>query len=359
MKAACDRCLRRAWLLAALGGHLERTGSRLPDLLTLDDGELITAIGGRRRGGLERSLAHFDPTEARQQARSAGLATVCRCNPLYPHRLHALPSPPAVLYVAGGLDPFLGLMDGEPVAIVGTRRPSGYGLDMARSLARSVAAAGLAVVSGMAHGIDSAAHEGALSVDGGTVAVLPGSAERAYPASRKGLHRRIRASGCAVSELPPGSEVWRWMFPARNRLIAGLSAMTVVVEAGERSGALLTAGWTATLERPIGAVPGRITSPQAVGPHGLLKDGAHLVTSAQDVLDALYGAGARSIATHDRPDLDPELRRWLRAIADGHDTPAALARHGLPPERSLQVLSALELSGHVRREAGGRFAVMP
>jgi DNA processing protein len=359
MSTACDDCLARPWLLAALAGHLERTGSRLSELLALEDTDLLRAVGGRRRAALERQLADFDPAAARHRANQAGLEIVCRCHDVYPDGLRALPNPPAVLHVAGGLSCFLKLLRGPPVAVVGTRRPSTYGLDMGRALGRALAASGLTVLSGMAHGIDSAAHEGALAADAGTIAVLPGSAERAHPASRRSLHRRILAGGSAVSELPPGSRVWRWMFPARNRLIAGLAAMTVVIEARERSGALITAGWAGELSRAVGAVPGRVTSPQAAGPHLLLQDGAHLITGAQDVLDVLYGPGVRNAGRTRYPALEPELRRWLTAIADGHDTPAALARLGLAPERALQVLSALELSGHIRRGAGGRFAVMP
>jgi DNA processing protein len=149
------------------------------------------------------------------------------------------------------------------------------------------------------------------------------------------------------------------MFPARNRLIAALAVLTVVVEAAERSGALLTASWAEQLGRPVGAVPGRITARQSLGPHRLLARGAHLVTGAQDVLDVVYGADAPRAPTDQRGQLEPDLRRWLGAIADGHDTPAALARVGLAPEESLRVLSALELTGHIRREPGGRFAVVP
>jgi DNA processing protein len=356
---ACDKCLGRSWLLAALGGHLERTGSRLAELLELDDEELISAVGGRHRPHLQARLGDLDPQAARDQAAQAGLELICRCDHDYPPLLWALPSPPAVLHVAGGLDRFTALAQAETVAIVGTRRASSYGLDVARTLARGIAASGVTVLSGMAFGIDSAAHEGALSAGGATIAILPGGAERAHPASQRSLHRRITASGCAVSELPPGAKVWRWMFPARNRLIAGLAGMTLVVEAGHESGALITSRWAETLGRPIGAVPGRVTSPQAAGPNRLLKQGAVPITSAQDVLDVLYGAGVRRASRDWRPEPEPELRRWLRAIADGHNTPAALANQGLAPERCLEVLSALELSGHIRRQLGGRFAVMP
>lgn len=356
---ACANCLRRPWLLAALGGHLERAGSRLAELLELDDEDLIDAVGGRHRAELQTRLREFDPQTAHDRAAQAGLELICRCDHDYPAVLWALPSAPAVLHVAGNLDRFADLAEQETVAIVGTRRPSSYGLDVARTLARDLAASGVAVVSGMAFGIDSAAHEGALSAGGATLAILPGGAERAHPASQSGLYRRITATGCAVSELPPGRKVWRWMFPARNRLIAALTAMTLVVEADHGSGALITARWTETLGRPVGAVPGRITAPQARGPLELLKRGAHPITATQDVLDVLFGVGIRSASAAERPPPEPELQCWLSAINDGHDTPAALARLGLSPERCLQVLSALELSGHIRRAAGGRFAVMP
>lgn len=356
---ACRDCLRRPWLLSILSGHLDRTGARLAELLELDDEELLSAAGGRQRRRLDHRLAAFDAGASRARAREAGLELICRCEPDYPRRLRDLPSPPAVLHVKGDLERFLALGLGEPVAVVGTRRASGYGLGVAGALGRGLAAAGLAVVSGMAHGIDAAAHQGALQGDGSTIAVLAGGAERAYPASARSLHRTITQAGAVVSELPPNTELRRWMFPARNRLVAALSAMTVVVEAPRRSGALLTARWAISLNRPIGAVPGRITSRQAAGTNRLIADGARLLTGPQEVLDALYGLGVRRAAPDPRGHLDPELGRWLNEIAAGQDTPGALSQSGLSPEKGLQVLSALELAGYIRREAGGRFTVVP
>jgi DNA processing protein len=211
----------------------------------------------------------------------------------------------------------------------------------------------------MALGIDSAAHAGALDGGGGTIAVLPGSAESPYPAAKRSLHRRIVATGAAMSELPPGTPVWRWMFPARNRVIAALSALTVVVEAGDRSGALLTAAVAGELSRPLGAVPGQVTAPLATGPNRLLARGAHVIRGAQDALDILFGAGVRTARDDDRPPLDPPARHVLEAIAAGNDTPATLERSGLSPEEALAAVAALELAGYVRREAGGRFSVLP
>jgi DNA processing protein len=147
------------------------------------------------------------------------------------------------------------------------------------------------------------------------------------------------------------------MFPARNRIIAGIAATTVVVEAGERSGALLTAAFARELGRPVGAVPGRITSPGASGPHELIASGARIVRGPEDVLEVLgIGAGA---PIDSRPPLEPELRRLLSAIASGRDTTGALVHAGLAPEHGLAALASLELAGYVRREPGGRFAVLP
>jgi DNA processing protein len=271
--------------------------------------------------------------------------------------LRELPAPPAVLHVAGGLERLLALSDRDTVAVVGARRASEYGLEVARSMARGLSVSGVLVVSGMAAGIDSAAHAGALEADGQTIAVLPGPAHRAYPAAKRALHRRILSAGAAVSEVGPDTNVRRWMFLARNRIIAGLAAMTVVVEAGQRSGALVTARQAGELGRPVGAVPGRVTTPQAAGPNALLASGACFVRNTQDVLDHLFGAGVRRAGAEPRGQAPAELRPLLAAVAAGHDTLAALARAGIDPERGLTGLAALELGGYVRRGAGGRFTV--
>jgi DNA processing protein len=357
--AACDPCVRRAWLLGRLAGHLEHARGRIEAVLELSDEDLIAAVGGSRRDALADELERLDSDAARRRSREAGVAMVCRCAPAYPARLHALDAPPAVLHVAGELERFLELVAEDPVAIIGARAASPYGTAVARSLGRGLGSAGVTVLSGMAHGIDSAAQAGALDAGARTIAVLPGPANRAYPAGGRALHRRLTATGAAISELPPGCAVRRWMFRARNRIIAALAAMTIVVEAGERSGALLTAGFAAALGRPVGAVPGQITMSQAAGPNHLLATGATIVRGAQDVLDALFGAGTRKAVVADRPQLADELARLLGAIAAGQDTAAALVRAGLAPEQGLAALASLELAGYVRRGAGGRYSVIP
>lgn len=359
MSGACAPCLRRAWLLALLSGHLEPVRAQIGELLVLSDRQLIAAVGGRRRRELERRLARARPEPALLAAREAGLELICRCDAAYPSRLSELPAPPAVLHVAGGVERFLAAVADEPLAIVGARRASSYGLETARSLARGLAVARLTVVSGMALGIDSAVHEGALSAKGIGVAVLPGPADQPYPRSRRRLHRQLVRTGAVVSELPPNTRVRRWMFIARNRIIAALSAATVVVEAGTQSGTLVTAAVARDLGRPVGAVPGRITTTQAAGTNGLLADGAFVVRGAQDVLDALYGVGVRAAVTEERPALADDAREVLRALAAGTDSADALTAAGVASGRTLPTLAWLELSGYIRREPGGKFAVIP
>jgi DNA processing protein len=352
-------------------------------VLALSDRELLAVVGGRRRRELERRLSRARREPALRAARAAGLEVICRCDAGYPTRLRELHSPPACVYVAGGLERFLAAVADEPVAVVGARRASSYGLDIARSLGRGLAAAGLTVISGMALGVDSAAHEGAIAAAGpaaGTapaaatgpaaaagpaaatgpaVAVLPGSADNPYPPSRRRLYRQLVERGAAISELPPQTPVRRWGFVARNRIVAALSAATVVVEAAAGSGALITAAFARELGRTVGGVPGRVTTLQAEGTNGLLADGARIVRGPQDVLDALYGIGARTALTDHRPELTDETREVFGAVVAGSDTAEALAAAEIAPGRALAALAWLELSGYVRRQPGGRFAVIP
>jgi len=248
------------------------------------------------------------------------------------------------------------------VAIVGTRTASQEGLEMARSLGRGLARAGVTVVSGMALGIDSAAHVGALEGGGATVAVLAGAAEVAYPRSKAALHRRILAEACAVSEMPPGFEPFRWCFPARNRIIAGLAQLTLVVEGAERSGSLITADFASALGREVAAVPGRATSPRTRGSNGLIRDGAAVVLGVDDVLDAVLGLDRASEPVVGAPlsaSLDPGLAVLLDAVAGGSDTLAALARTPAEADAALLGLSELEGLRLVRRAGGGRYVAVP
>jgi len=277
----------------------------------------------------------------------------------YPAQLADLPDAPAVLYVRGELERFGNAVAADRVAIVGARRATDYGLQQARGLGRGLAAAGLTVVSGMALGVDAAAHLGALEANGITLAVLACGPEQAYPPSKRRLHARIAATGAVVSELPPGTPIRRWCFPARNRIIAALAQATVVVEAGERSGSLITAGQAADLGREVAAVPGLVTAPLAAGTNALIADGAQLIRGTHDVLELLFGAAALALLPT-RPDerragLEPDLRKLLERVGSGCDTVAALTNGGADIDAVLAGLAQLEMRGLVGRGPGGRY----
>ena len=212
------------------------------------------------------------------------IISLARGDPRYPALLAELHDPPSRLFVRGAA---LELLSGPAVALVGSRSCSPYGAQVARMLGRDLASAGVAVVSGLARGIDGEAHRGALEAGGPTVAVLGCGIDREYPRSHAGLARRIGERGLVVSEYPPGVEPAPWRFPARNRIIAGLSLATVVVEARERSGALITADFALELGRDVFAVPGEITATLSAGTNDLLRQGAAPLLGAADVLDAL------------------------------------------------------------------------
>ena len=213
----------------------------------------------------------------------SSVRTVARREPGYPPLLRELHDPPPTLYVRGEVES----LAAPGVAVVGARSCSAYGAQVARALARDLAAAGLVVVSGLARGVDGEAHRGALESGGRTIAVLGCGIDRDYPRSHAELARRIVSSGVVVSEYPAGVEPAPWRFPARNRIIAGLSLATVVVEARERSGALITADFALELGRDVFAVPGEITSGLSAGTNDLLRQGAAPLSSVRDLLEAL------------------------------------------------------------------------
>jgi DNA processing protein len=367
---ACDACLRRTWLIARLGGAIEiaRHEKRaLRELVALSAERLIAALGPRAGGDVEAEFAHAESADIRAAAAQADLAAVCRHNNAYPRRLRDLPDAPAVLFLAADADPVerLGRLvggadhDGPPtVAIVGSRRASAEGNEIARALARGIGAAGVGIVSGMALGIDSAAHAGAVDGGAATIAVLAGGADVPYPSSKRALYRRIVRDGLVVSEMPPGFTPFRWCFPARNRTIAALGQMTVVVEAAERSGSLITAEVAADLGRDVGAVPGPVMSWRARGTNALLHDGALLVRDAADVLDAVVGLD-RPAPSDPASGLAPRLASLLRAVGTGRDTLAALAGTPDQAQATLAALTELELLGYLRRVPGGRYVVVP
>jgi DNA processing protein len=249
--------------------------------------------------------------------------------------LRAIHDPPKRLYLRGVAEPEL--LSRVAVAIVGARASSPYGSQVARMLGRELAAAGVLVVSGLARGIDGEAHRGALETDGHTVAVLGCGIDRDYPAVHAELARRIAERSLVVSEYEPGAEPAPWRFPARNRVIAGLCAATIVVEARERSGALITADFALEEGREVFAVPGEITSVLSAGTNALLRLGATPVTSAGDVLEVLGIERARPIAQEAHPLLD-----LLPASIDELVKESRLSAGELAA-----TLAELEVGGHV------------
>ncbi len=265
----------------------------------------------------------------------------------YPEHLLALPAPPPVLFALG--DP--AVLARPRIAIVGTRQLTRYGESVTRELAGTLARAGACVVSGMARGVDGVAHRAALDADGATVAVLGTGIDVAYPTSHRELHAAIVRRGLVVSERVPGARATAGAFPARNRIIAGLAEVTIVIEAGLRSGALLTAMHAMELGRTVAAVPGPIDSPQSAGTNELLRDGAMVIAS---VADALALVGLTPAPRQPRPGLEPEAQRVWDALARGAvDLDTLAARTGLPVRACLTAVTELELAGAVTCEMTG------
>ncbi len=358
MTEACDDCLRRTDLVAALAGWLDVEWRRreAPGRVLARSDEVL--LGSCDLPGVRPRYERFDPVAARDRITAAGLTAVCRCDDAYPERLRDLPDPPAVLHVAGDLACVGG---SDSVAIVGARRATSYGLTVARDLGARLSATGVTVVSGLALGVDSAAHAGALEGGAAPVAVLAGGADRPYPASKRQLHASVRAAGAVVSELPPGFGIHRWAFVARNRLIAALAQVVVVVEATRRSGSLTTADLGAEIGRTVAAVPGRVTCAVATGTNELIRDGAVLVREVADVLEALTElTGATYDAQRARGSgLEADLARLLEAVGAGHSTLPMLASHGFDPRAALAGLGELESAGLIRRGFGGRYERVP
>lgn len=358
---ACEDCLRRTALVAMLAPHIEharRHRRHIAELLALPDADLVAALAGERRADIERAREAFDPDAALDRAARAGLHACCRHDPRYPRRLGQTADAPAILHVAGDPGRLSALCDDDvpTVAVVGARRASPEGIEVARGLARGLAAAGVTVISGMALGVDSAAHAGALEVGGPTLSVLASGADVPYPPSKRGLYRSIVRAHAAVSEMPPGFQPYRWCFPARNRTIAGLATLTIVVEATERSGSLITAELAQDLGRAVGAVPGPVASPRNAGTNGLLRGGALVIRHAQDALDEVLGIGvATALTRRGTAELDAPLRSLLERVEDGRDTIGALATTPSQAQAVMAGLAELELLGFLQRGPGGRY----
>lgn len=358
----------RAWLRLLLMPGLGRDGARRL-LAAFGTPQAVVAAGSDAlhtvAGPVLAPLLQKDPEDLPQRLHDvqAWLAAgpdrhvIALGDAAYPHRLLESPDPPLLLYVTGQL----ATLSAPSIAVVGSRRPSAQGSDNARAFAQAFGAAGYVVVSGLALGIDAAAHEGALAAGATTVAVVGTGPDRVYPSRHLALARRIVAQGAIVSEFLPGTSPLRENFPQRNRIIAGLSLGTLVVEAALKSGSLITARLANEAGREVFAIPGSIHAEQSRGCHALIRDGARLVESAAEVLDELRQSGLPGLASAHMPapSIAPAPAAedpLLEAL--GHD-PMSLdslqARTGLGTAQMSSRLLELELEGRVARLPGGLY----
>jgi DNA processing protein len=273
----------------------------------------------------------------------------------YPVLLSEVNDPPAVLYSRGNLENALGH---STVAVIGSRRSSIYGRGVARSISRDLSALGVSVVSGLARGIDAEAHMGSLDAGGPTIAVLGSGIDVIYPPEHEKLAERIAGAGALVSEYPPGTRPDKFNFPARNRIISGLSLGVVVVEAGERSGTMITVGTALDQGREVFAVPGEVTRTTSTGTNRLLKDGANLVTCVDDILEVLGIAG--SLSAGKPPEVEGEVASAVvRLLSEGPAHIDEMVRRlGLSVSALQGELLVLEMLGHVVRRPGEHYTLV-
>jgi DNA processing protein len=258
---------------------------------TEDDLRDRAGFGAQRAAALAEAMRGADPTRELSLAAKTGIKIIAKCDPEYPSILKKIADPPLVLYCFGDLDAFTV----PAAAIVGTRIPTVYGSETAHRFAYAVAAAGYCVVSGMARGIDTSSHKGALDAKGRTIGVLGGAIDCFYPSENRELGRTVAKSrGLIVSEFPLGRKPDRTTFPMRNRIISGLSRLTLVVEAAAKSGSLITAGQAMEQGRTVMAIPGRIDVPSSLGCNLLIKDGAAMALSPNDLLDEMDSLGLQT-----------------------------------------------------------------
>jgi len=344
-------------------GSLWKACPRLHDLLAKSSRELET-LGVPSEGGLAiqtrryRSMAD----EIVDWARSEKCRILVRGGNGYPAILNEIFDPPLVLYSRGNI----GLTDLPCVAIVGTRRPTFYGLQVAQGLAFDLGKRDVVIVSGLARGIDSAAHRGCLEAGGSTIAVLGCGIDVVYPRENRQLTRQIAESGLLLSEFPPGTSPAPQNFPVRNRIISGLSLGTVIVEASEYSGSLITARLAMEQNREVFAVPGNLTSPQSFGPNFLIKQGAKLVQIWRDVVEELPAEVRHAILVREdtrapqKQELDLSTEEESKILAMlGYDEATQfdriLQKSGMTVPQLSELLLNLEMRGQIRQVPGNLF----
>jgi DNA processing protein len=302
----------------------------------------------------QQSALHARAHAAIDRAQTQRITPVVWSDAAYPVALTTIVDPPPMLWTLGCVAAF----SAPAVAIVGARAASPYGVSVAEQLAADLAARGLTIVSGLARGIDSAAHRGALSAGGATVGIMGSGVDVMYPPEHASLARDMQQRGAVASELVPGTPPLPHLFPQRNRIISGLSRAVVVIEAGEKSGSLITARSALEQGRDVLAVPGNVLSGRNRGAHALLRDGAKIVESADDILEELgmTSAGRKQVAPRSRERADPILA--CLTAGEPSDLDEIAERSGLTTARLLPRLFELELQGAVARIGGGRFVLV-
>jgi DNA processing protein len=313
------------------------------------------------RGGMRRSLKIYSAAAAEadlNRAKNLNATCVAIGEKGYPTHLREIPSAPPLLWVMGNLD----LADKPAIGMVGARNASALGLKFTRSLARDLTDAGLLVVSGLARGIDTAAHEASVNVH--TAAVIAGGLDNFYPPENEKLQRRIAETGLLISEMLPGTAPKAEHFPRRNRIISGMSQAIIVVEAALRSGSLITARFAAEQGRDVFAVPGSPLDPRAEGTNKLIKDGATMLTSVSDVIEALRmmqpATSGRLLEPefHETIQMDDDVREHIAALLapTAIEIDDLIRESGVPAEHVMSILLELEIAGRALRHAGGRIS---
>lgn len=352
-------------LLSLVSGVGPKTRKSLLDhfgspkaVLTAAPSELrsVQGVGPKLAGAILRARQEIDVAAEIEFCRRNGVSIVAEADPAYPRALREVHDPPGVLFVRGAIQPG----DALAIAIVGSRHATHYGLEQAERLAGSLARAGLTIISGLARGIDAAAHRGALAAGGRTLAVLGSGVLNIYPPEHDKLAAEVIARGAVLGEAPVRSAPTSGAFPQRNRLISGMSLGVIVVEAALQSGALITARHAMEQGREVFAVPGRVDNRMSRGCHRLIRDGAKLVETAEDVLEELgplVAAATRADGTvvhHPAELLLNEPEQQVLAAIKGSPTSIdeVISTCGLPTPQVLATLSVLEMRRLVRRMSG-------
>ena len=320
----------------------------------------VPGIGPKTAAQIVESRKEYDPDVELAECRHRGVRPIPYSDPDYPAPLHEIPDPPPLLYVKGTYEPD----DTIAVALVGSRKCTPYGVRIAERLAASLARVGITVVSGLARGIDGAAHRGALKAGGRTIAVMGNGLSQIYPPEHQGLAEEIAGAGCVVSEMSMRQEPLPEMFPRRNRIISGLCLGVVIVEAAPRSGSLITARHAMEQNREVFAVPGPVDSLASRGCHALIRDGAKLVETVEDILDEL-GHLIRpnkpvDEASIDRHMAELKLNDLERAVLESLDdlpkpVDEVIVRTSLGPSQVMATLSILEMRRLIKRVPGNQF----